>query len=92
MGFCVCSMFNCTLLCILSSFAIIMIGKRELVALLMAFFCYCSVALLPPGAMGWSAVCDCGIIWSYSLAFFLILGRLIYPFSQKKGLSKIKCI
>ena len=32
--------------------------------------CYykCSVAL-PRDAMGWSAVCDCGISWSYSLTF-----------------------
>ena len=48
----------------------------------MSCFCYCSVAL-PHGAMGWSAVCDCGISLSYSLAFFLILGRLNYPFSSK---------
>ena len=34
MGFCNCSMFYCTLLCALSSFAIILMGKRELVALL----------------------------------------------------------
>ena len=33
-------------------------------------YCYykCSVAL-PHGASGWSAVCDCGISWSYSLTF-----------------------
>ena len=34
MGFCNCSMFCCALLCIHSSFAIILIGKREPVALL----------------------------------------------------------
>ena len=34
MGFCNCSMFCCVLLCVHSSFAIISIGKRELVALL----------------------------------------------------------
>ena len=33
-GFCVCSMFCFVLLCVLSSFAIILMGKRELVALL----------------------------------------------------------
>ena len=33
MGFCNCSMFCCTLLYVPSSFAIILIGKRELVAL-----------------------------------------------------------
>ena len=34
MGVCICSMFCCTLLYVHSSFAIILIGKRELVALL----------------------------------------------------------
>ena len=33
MGVCNCSMFCCTLLYVLSSFAIILMGKRELVAL-----------------------------------------------------------
>ena len=45
--------------------------KRELVALLLIVFlmssgCKCSVSL-SGGAMGWSAVYDCGISWSYSL-------------------------
>ena len=31
-------------------------------------YCICSVAL-PYGAVGWSAVCDCGISWSYLLIF-----------------------
>ena len=34
MGVCYCSMFCCTLLYVHSSFAIILMGKRELVALL----------------------------------------------------------
>ena len=34
MGFCNCSKFCCALLCVHSSFAIISMGKRELVALL----------------------------------------------------------
>ena len=34
MGFCNCSMFYCALLCVHSSFAMILLGKRELVALL----------------------------------------------------------
>ena len=34
MGFGNCSMFCCALLCVHSSFAIILMGKRELVALL----------------------------------------------------------
>ena len=32
----------------------------------MSHYCKCSVAFLH-GAVGWSAVCDCGISWSYSL-------------------------
>ena len=51
-------------LCVLSSFTIILTRKRELVALLLFFqmSCYCKsfVALLH-GVVGWSAVCDCGI-------------------------------
>ena len=34
MGVCNCSVFCCTLLCVHSSIAIILVGKRELVALL----------------------------------------------------------
>ena len=62
MGVCNCSMFYCTLLCDHSSFAIILMGKRELVALLSLSLVsrHCCVAL-PGGAMGLSAVCDCGI-------------------------------
>ena len=52
------------LLCIallLSSFVIILIGKRELVALLVFMVsCDCYVAL-PHGAMGWYVVSDCDI-------------------------------
>ena len=44
---------------VLSSFAIILMGKRELVALL-SFSSWC-LAALPHGALSWSAVCDCGI-------------------------------
>ena len=38
MGFCSCSMFCSTFLYVLSSFAIILMGKRELVALLSLSF------------------------------------------------------
>ena len=56
-------MICCTLLCVNSSFAIILMGKRKLVALLKFVFLVsrgCCVAL-PRGFMGLSAVCDCGI-------------------------------
>ena len=68
MGVCNCSMFCCALLCVHSSFAIILMGMRELVALL--FLSYCCVAL-PHDATGLSVVCDCGISWSYSLTILL---------------------
>ena len=63
MRVCNCPMFCCTLLYVHSSFAITLIGKRKLVALLGFFF---PVSLdgcvaLPHGAMGLSAVCDCDI-------------------------------
>ena len=56
-------MFCCTLLYVPSSFAIILMGKRELVALL-SLFSRCLVIvvwLIPRGTGGLSAVCDCGI-------------------------------
>ena len=46
-------------------FVIILVGKGEsccftLFVFLVSCDCYCSVAL-PHGAVGWSAVCGCGI-------------------------------
>ena len=63
MRVCNCSMFCCTLLYVHSSFAIILMEIKELVALLNFVFLVsldCCVAL-SDGAMGLSAVCDCGI-------------------------------
>ena len=61
-GFCNCSMFCCVLLYVHSSFAIVLMGKRELVALFVCLLVSrdCCVAL-PHDATGLSAVCDCGI-------------------------------
>ena len=58
------SLFWYALLYALSSFAITLTRKRELVAslllpLMSCFTCY--IVALPHGAEGWSAVCDCGI-------------------------------
>ena len=58
-------LFCYALICFYSNFEIILKRKRKLVALLLLFlqmYCYykCSVAL-PHVALGWSAVCDCGI-------------------------------
>ena len=63
MGFCKCSILCCASLCVHSSFAIILMGKRELVASFFFVFLVshtCCVAL-PHGANGLSAVCDCDI-------------------------------
>ena len=63
MGVCDCSMFCCALLYGHSSIAIILMGKRELVALLnLSSWCLVVVGrLFPRGATGLAAVCDCGI-------------------------------
>ena len=45
-----------SVLSVLSSFAIILMGRRMLV-----LPSWCLVAALPHGTVGWSAVCDCGI-------------------------------
>ena len=62
MGACNCSMYCCTLPYVHSSIAIILMGMRELVALLnLSSWCLMMVEWLFLGAMGLSAVCDCGI-------------------------------
>ena len=63
MGICNCSIFCCALLYVHSSFANILIGKRELVALLSLFFLMSrdGCVALPRGAIGLFAACGCGI-------------------------------
>ena len=51
-----CASFFYAVLGINSSFAIIPLGKRELVAVYLQS--------LPHGVVGWSAVCDYGISWT----------------------------
>ena len=60
---CNCAMFCCMLLYVHSSFAIMLMGKRELGALLSFVFLVSrdDYVALPRGAMGLAAVCDCGI-------------------------------
>ena len=61
----------------LSSLAIILLMKRELVALFELFCgCVCSMSLRRC-AVGLSAVCDC--TWSYSLTFMCHI-RLYYQY------------
>ena len=59
-GVCNCSMFCCTLLYVHSSIAIILMGKRELIALL-NLSSWCLVMVERLFLTGLSAVCDCGI-------------------------------
>ena len=60
-GSCNCSMLCCALLCVLSSFAIILMGKRELVSLPSLLMSHDCCVTLPRSAMGLSAACDGGI-------------------------------
>ena len=61
-GVCNCSMYCWTLLYVDSSYSIILMGKRELVALFgLSSWYLVMVVSLPRGTMGLSAVCDCGI-------------------------------
>ena len=45
-GFCSCSAFCCALLCVHSGFAIILMGREELIALVSLFSCASRVVLL----------------------------------------------
>ena len=54
LGFCV------AILCVPSSFAIILTRKKELVTLPL-FSSLCLMTVSPHGVMGWPAVCDLGI-------------------------------
>ena len=58
--------YFCALLCVHSSFAIISIEKRKLIA----FRCLSSLCLVID-AKGLSTVCDCGIFYSTSI-FILV--------------------
>ena len=55
------SLFCFALFCGHFSFAIILKRKRKLVPLQMSCYSKCCIMALPHGAMGWSAVCGCGI-------------------------------
>ena len=62
MGVCNCSMFCCTLL---------FEERADGFAYFVFLVSRDDWAALPRGATGLSAVCDCGISWSYSLTFFI---------------------
>ena len=56
-----CSLFWYALLYVLSSFAFILMKKRELVALILFSFGVTVDVLWLFGAVGWSTVCDCSV-------------------------------
>ena len=65
-------LFCFAVLCVLSSFAIISLGNRELVVYIccvlnvMLILSFLDFIVMP---LGWYVVCDCGISLSYSLTF-----------------------
>ena len=68
------SLFCYALVCVSSSFAIILKRKRKLVALLLLSYRFIATInvmwfFLKVPWVGWSAVCDCGISCSYSHTF-----------------------
>ena len=68
MGFNVRYLFCFSVRCVLSRFAIISLGKIELVALLL-LGSECRSLTFPHGVIVWSVVCDCGITRLYSPSF-----------------------
>ena len=74
---CVCPMFYCTQLYVYSSFTIILMGKRELVALLsLSSWCLVMVVWLFLAVPWFCLDCDCGISLSYSLTILdMILSK-----------------
>ena len=65
-------MFCCAFLCVHSGVAIVLMGEER--AGCFAWFVFLvprgGWVALPRGAVGLSAVCDCGISWSCSLTIF----------------------
>ena len=57
---------------VLSSCAVIVKEKASCFTLFV-FLVHCEFYVaFPRGVVCWSAVCDCGISWSYSLAFCIV--------------------
>ena len=65
-----CLLFLYPILCVLSSFAIILQGKCKMVALNGLYACYWSVGL-PHDVLGWSAMCNCSISWSNARTVYI---------------------
>ena len=76
----------CVLPFVLSSLAIILLRKKELVVVLkLCCSCLCFLSL-PRCTMVWSAGCDCGSPWVYSLDFYSIY---MYTIMSNKEIDQI---
>ena len=83
MGVCGWSVFCCTLLCVHSSVAIILMGKRELVALLnLSSWCLVMVEWL-------SLAVPLGCLW-FVIVVFPDLTRLLFLIQMHEILAKMK--
>ena len=76
MGVCNCSMFCCTLLYVHSSFAIILMGKRDLVALL-SLSSWCLVMVV------WLFLSVPWVFLQFVVTYFLIILNIFYVGSNK---------
>ena len=96
MGFCNCSMFCCTLLYVPSSFAIILMGKRELITLLsMSSWCLVIVVwlfLAVPWVFLQFVIVVFLIILTYYFKFSTFLQNFISIFIIKKSEQSLSCL
>ena len=80
-GFCVCSMFCCTLLCVLSGLAIILMRKRVLVALL----CLSPGVLLLFLTVPWVGLQCVILVFSDHTHLLLSYSSILLRFSKRVG-------
>ena len=74
MGFCICSMFCCALLYAHSSFYIILMGKRELVALLGLSSWYLAIVVRLFRAVPWVCLRFVNVVFPDHTHFFVVNG------------------
>ena len=84
MGVCNCSMFCCTLLYVHSSFALILMGKRELVALLSLSSCCLVIVAWVFRAVLWVCLQFVNVVFSDHTHYFSKFGKKLYICSAKK--------
>ena len=94
MGVCYCSVFCCKLLCVHSSIAIILMGKRELVALLKSSWCLVMVERLflavPRGCLRFVIVVfpdHTHLLFLITFNTFIASGDLLFSYNLCKQLG-----